>query len=76
MAADNICNYCKLKTLRAAAKGRGYSIWIRPSLGRLGGVNVYEVPAEDEYHTLQEGGPEHAKYFKCWFMAVTDNCVC
>jgi hypothetical protein len=67
-----------LETLRAEAKYRGHCLRIRKSEGTLGGVNVYETPEypRDQYHDLQDGTPDHDKYFKSWFQFLPDHCVC
>jgi hypothetical protein len=76
MSIENICNYCLVKRLRAEALRRGHYIRIRPSPGTLGGLNVYEVPDATQKYNLRDGQPDHDKYFRCWLMALGDNCTC
>jgi len=71
-----LCNYCILKALRAAAKEQGEYIRVREAGGELGGVNVYQVPNCVQYYDLRAGTEEHDKYFKGWYMAIGDHCVC
>ena len=76
MTEDNICNYCKLRKLRAEAKKRDHFVRVRETMGALRGVNVYEVPDCAQFYYLQEGHDDHDKYFKQWFAAIPDHCVC
>lgn len=71
---DNDCNYCKLRILRQIAEAHGRFIRKRPAPD--GGVNVYEVPDASRHYDLQPGTEDHDEYFKTWFPAVSDHCVC
>ena len=76
MSEDNVCNFCKLKQLRAGAKAQGRYVRIRRSTGKLKGTNVYVVPDASQFYHLEEGHHDHDTYFRTWFMSIPDHCVC
>lgn len=71
---DNLCNYCRVRNLRQVAEAHGRYLRLRE--GEMDGVNAYEVPDCTQYYNLKPGTSDHDKYFKEWFDAVPDHCVC
>jgi len=72
---DNVCNHCRLDTLKEEARQHGNTIIIRPCNGPAGGVEVFEVPYGSSSIDLNESS-NHNKYWRTWFRAIPDHCVC
>jgi hypothetical protein len=70
MSEYTTCNYCKLQSIRRDAKKQKKRIVIKPAgfnMG-LGGFNVYRLSDRNDKPT--------EKNKVCWFMAITERCMC
>ena len=76
MSELNECSYCRYRDMRQVAEARGRFLEVREGKGSLGGVNIYSVPNDSRKYDLTEGAEDHEKYFKAWFQALCDHCVC
>lgn len=68
------CNYCTLASIRQRAKARDMVVTLLPERG---GFDVFMHPPEIHpsmtFGVAVDAPPE---YWRAWFMALTDHCVC
>ena len=70
------CNYCSLKSIRKRAKEEGMKVTLVNANWGMGGKTVYVHPPEVNAREIEDGSPEHEKYFTAWFMEVPKTCEC
>ena len=63
------CNYCSLNGIKRDAKKKKLRVVIVPStcMDSMGGVEV---------HVLKKGEKLSKKNWRCWFMEVSQYCMC
>ena len=68
MSELTTCNYCTLKGMKARAKKMNTRIVVAPGKASWGGFDIHELKKKND--------KPHDKNFRCWFMGLTDSCVC
>lgn len=83
MSELTLCNYCSFENIKQHAKAESKQVVTRESKSKLGGTDVYLIPAgvkvpkEIAGHTEKYEGDEFSKkYFVVWFWKLTDHCAC
>jgi len=69
------CNHCDLIRYEAKAKKLRQKVTLlEDTTSLLGGLDVYRHPKKVKIKELAE--KEREQYCICWFMSLTDHCVC
>jgi hypothetical protein len=69
------CNYCDLRSIERGAKQD--DMVITKLVGWKGGIDVFVHPSGAEITKKSQGDNHpHQKWFRAWFMSITDHCCC
>lgn len=71
------CNHCSLEAIKARAKHDKKKVTIMPGVAYKSlppGFDVYVHPRNVEVRMF--GKENRKRWWVCWFMEISDHCVC
>jgi len=74
MSEKTKCNYCDYMQILADAKRCGQRVTLLDEDFGMGGQAAYMHPKKTRIESLSPG--QRKKFFRAWFMKLTDYCVC